>query len=157
MGLLEIQRILRTGEVDRIVVDMAPSGHTLNLFGLMDFLDTLLASLRLFQDKHRYMIESLSGRYDADAADTFLDDMTADLAAGRSQLQDPDRTACWVVAIPEPLSLHETERFVDALTELQIPLGGILVNRLTGSAPQRHQLEQHRNVGNETLRSHASS
>jgi arsenite-transporting ATPase len=142
MGLLEIQRILRTGEVDRVVVDMAPSGHTLNLFGLMDFLDTLLASLRLFQDKHRYMIESLSGRYEADEADTFLDDMTADLASGRSQLQDPDRTACWVVAIPEPLSLHETERFVEALTELQIPLGGIIVNRLTGSAPQRHQLEQ---------------
>ncbi|WP_242517634.1 ArsA family ATPase [Leptolyngbya iicbica] len=142
MGLLEIQRILRAGEADRVVVDMAPSGHTLNLFGLMDFLDTLLASLRLFQDKHRYMIESLSGRYEQDDADTFLDDMTADLAAGRSQLQDPHRTACWVVAIPEPLSLHETERFVEALSELQIPLGGILVNRLTGSAPQRHQLEQ---------------
>lgn len=142
MGLLEIQRILRVGEVDRVVVDMAPSGHTLNLFGLMDFLDTLLGSLRLFQDKHRYMLESLSGSYTEDAADQFLAEMTADLAAGRSQLQDAERTACWVVAIPEPLSLHETERFVDALADLRIPLGGILVNRLTGSAPQRHQLEQ---------------
>lgn len=142
MGLLEIQRILRAGEADRIVVDMAPSGHTLNLFGLMDFLDTLLASLRLFQDKHRYMLESLSGRYTADEADTFLDDMTADLAAGRSQLQDTERTACWVVAIAEPLSFRETERFVEALAELQIPVGGVLVNRLTGSEPQRHQLEQ---------------
>ncbi|NEQ44243.1 MAG: ArsA family ATPase [Leptolyngbya sp. SIOISBB] len=142
MGLLEIQRILRAGEADRIIVDMAPSGHTLNLFGLMDFLDTLLSSLRLFQDKHRYMLESLSGRYTADEADTFLDDMTADLATGRSQLQDVERTACWVVAIPEPLSLRETERFVEALTKLQIPVGGILVNRLTGSMPQRHQLEQ---------------
>ena len=142
MGLLEIQRILRAGEADRIIVDMAPSGHTLNLFALMDFLDTLLASLRLFQEKHRYMLESLSGRYAADEADAFLDDMTTDLAAGRSQLQDTERTACWVVAIPEPLSLRETERFVKALTELQIPVGGILVNRLVGSLPQRHQLEQ---------------
>jgi len=140
MGLLEIQRILRAGEADRVVVDMAPSGHTLNLFGLMDFLDTLLGSLQLFQEKHRYLIESLSGRYTPDDADTFLDDMTADLAAGRSQLQDPERTACWVIAIAEPLSLRETERFVAALGELQIPLGGILVNRLTGTLPQRHQL-----------------
>ena len=142
MGLLEIQRILRAGEADRVIVDMAPSGHTLNLFGLMDFLDTLLQSLRLFQDKHRYMIEALSKTksYDPDDADTFLDDMTADLAAGRSQLQDAARTACWVVAIPEPLSLRETERFVEALDELHIPLGGIVVNRLTGSAGQNQHL-----------------
>ena len=142
MGLLEIQRILRAGEADRVIVDMAPSGHTLNLFGLMDFLDTLLQSLRLFQDKHRYMIEALSKTksYDPDDADTFLDDMTADLAAGRSQLQDAARTACWVVAIPELLSLRETERFVEALDELHIPLGGIVVNRLTGSAGQSQHL-----------------
>ncbi|MEM1290607.1 MAG: ArsA family ATPase [Cyanobacteria bacterium P01_H01_bin.162] len=142
MGLLEIQRILRAGEADRVIVDMAPSGHTLNLFGLMDFLDTLLQSLRLFQDKHRYMIEALSKTksYDPDDADTFLDDMTADLAAGRSQLQDAARTVCWVVAIPEPLSLRETERFVEALDELHIPLGGIVVNRLTGSAGQNQHL-----------------
>ena len=142
MGLLEIQRILRAGEAARVIVDMAPSGHTLNLFGLMDFLDTLLQSLRLFQDKHRYMIEALSKTksYDPDDADTFLDDMTADLAAGRSQLQDAARTACWVVAIPEPLSLRETERFVEALDELHIPLGGIVVNRLTGSAGQNQHL-----------------
>jgi arsenite-transporting ATPase len=33
MGLLEIQRILRVGEADQVVVDMAPSGHTLNSAG----------------------------------------------------------------------------------------------------------------------------
>jgi arsenite-transporting ATPase len=32
MGLLEIQRLLAEKEVDRVIVDMAPSGHTLNLF-----------------------------------------------------------------------------------------------------------------------------
>jgi len=142
MGLLEIQRILRAGEADRVVVDMAPSGHTLNLFALMDFLDRLLESLRLFQEKHRYMIEALSGKYTDDEADEFLDEMTADLASGRSQLQDPERATCWVVAIPEPLSVRETERFIEALSELEIPLGGIVVNRLTGSAPQKTALAE---------------
>jgi arsenite-transporting ATPase len=140
MGLLEIQRILRVGEADRVVVDMAPSGHTLNLLGLMDFLDTFLAALSLFQDKHRYMMETLSGRYTEDAGDRFLADMKRDLATGRDQLQDPDRTACWVVALPEPLSLKETERFTAALGDLGIPLGGILVNRLTGVAAEGLQL-----------------
>ncbi|MDA0672186.1 MAG: TRC40/GET3/ArsA family transport-energizing ATPase, partial [Cyanobacteria bacterium] len=140
MGLLEIQRLLRTGAANRVVVDMAPSGHTLNLLGLMDFLDSFLAALSLFQDKHRYMVEALSGRYSDDEGDRFLTDMKRDLATGRAQLQDPTRTACWVVALPEPLSLKETERFTAALTRLQIPLGGILVNRLTGARAEGIQL-----------------
>lgn len=37
MGLLEIQRLLAENIIDRIVVDMAPSGHTLNLLGIKDF------------------------------------------------------------------------------------------------------------------------
>ncbi|WP_392535251.1 ArsA-related P-loop ATPase [Nostoc sp. C117] len=52
-SLLEIQRLFQEQQVDRVVVDIAPSGHTLNLFGLMDFLDTFLHSLELFQEKHR--------------------------------------------------------------------------------------------------------
>ncbi len=140
MGLLEIERILRDGEADRVIVDMAPSGHTLNLLGLMDFLDTFLTALQSFQDKHQYMAKALSGRYTPDQADQFLTTMGADLAAGRAQLQG-NRTACWIVALAEPLSVRETERFLDALRQLQIPLGGLVVNRLTHSAAQTTQLK----------------
>jgi len=60
MGVLEIQRLLREKVVDHIVVDMAPSGHTLNLFGLMDFLDRFLAALELFQEKHQVISRNFS-------------------------------------------------------------------------------------------------
>jgi len=61
MGILEIQRLLREGEVERVVVDMAPSGHSLNLFGLMDFLDRLLEALELFQENHRPLQQTFGG------------------------------------------------------------------------------------------------
>lgn len=134
MGILEIQRILRDQEADRVVVDMAPSGHTLNLFGLMDFLDNLLSAMDLFQEKHRVITQSFTGQYSSDEADRFLLDMKADLANGRQILQDPIRTACIVVAIAEPMSYLETRRFVQALNGLQIPVGGIFVNRLIGDS-----------------------
>ncbi|MGF1498941.1 MAG: ArsA family ATPase [Elainellaceae cyanobacterium] len=130
MGILEIQRLLREKEADRVVVDMAPSGHTLNLFSLMDFLDRLLDSLELFQAKHREISQRFTGQYSDDEADNFLAEMRRDLAAGRSLLQDRARTACLVVAIAEPMSLLETQRFVEALHRLGIPTGGILVNRI---------------------------
>jgi arsenite-transporting ATPase len=141
MSLLEIQRLLREQKADdfcptggkRIVVDMAPSGHTLNLFALMDFLEQLLCSLELFQQKHRAIHQSFTGTYQPDQADRFLNEMKTDLATGRALLQDPQQTVCMVVAIAEPMSYLETERFLQALAHLHIPVGGVVVNRVRSS------------------------
>ncbi|PSN11278.1 arsenic transporter [filamentous cyanobacterium CCT1] len=136
MALLEIQRILRDREADRVVVDMAPSGHTLSLFALMDFLDTLLAALGQFQQKHRTLTETLTGRYTPDEADQFIADMRRDLEQGRSLIQDHHRAACWVVGIPEPMSLAESDRFIIALGRLGVPLGGLAINRVMQESGQ---------------------
>ncbi|MBD1912906.1 MULTISPECIES: ArsA family ATPase [unclassified Leptolyngbya] len=145
MGILEIQRILRDQEADRVVVDMAPSGHTLNLFGLMDFLDEFLKALDLFQEKHRVISESFGGRHQRDEADDFLIEMQEDLRTGRELLQNSDRTACLIVAIPEPMSWCETHRFLDALLTLNIPVGGIFLNHWlpADSAVDRRVEQQH--------------
>ncbi|MBD1851661.1 ArsA family ATPase [Leptolyngbya sp. ST-U4] len=131
MGILEIQRILREQEADRVVVDMAPTGHTLNLFSLMDFLDNLLSAMGLFQEKHRYIAQSFTGRCDDDEADRFLHEMQADLTAGRHLLQNPAVTGCAIVAIPELMSYLETQRFIQALQLLQMPIGGMIVNQIS--------------------------
>ncbi|HEY9624334.1 MAG TPA: TRC40/GET3/ArsA family transport-energizing ATPase [Crinalium sp.] len=130
MGILEIQRLLREKVADRVVVDMAPSGHTINLFKLMDFLDGFLNALDLFQEKHRVISETFTGHYAADQADQFLADMKAELAEGRNLLRDAQRTACLVVAIAEPMSWLESKRLLEALNTLQIPSGGIFVNQV---------------------------
>ncbi len=130
MGILEIQRLLREKVVDRVVVDMAPSGHTLNLFSLMDFLDEFLAALALFQEKHQVIRQTFTGRYTSDEADQFLSEMKSDLANGRQLLQDQTQTACLVVAIAEWMSLLETKRFLEALEVLHIPFGGLFINQI---------------------------
>ncbi len=130
MGLLEIQRLLAEKKVDRIVVDMAPSGHTLNLLGIKDFLDVVLSSLELFQAKHRAIAKSFTGRYTPDEVDDFLATLKSDLSEGKQLLQDVNFTACLVVAIAEPMSLLETTRFIDNLQELEISCGGLLINKI---------------------------
>jgi arsenite/tail-anchored protein-transporting ATPase len=142
MGILEIQRLLREHVVDRIVVDMAPSGHTLNLFGLMTFLEEFLGALELFQEKHRVMSHSFTGRHIQDEADTFLRKMKADLLEGRHLLQHEQRTACLVVAIAESMSLLETQRFLKSLRELQIPCGGLYINQLVTDTDNRYRDQQ---------------
>ncbi|BAS56033.1 arsenite-activated ATPase ArsA [Leptolyngbya boryana NIES-2135] len=130
MGILEIQRLLRDRVVDRIVVDMAPSGHTLALFNLMEFLEEFLSALELFQLKHRTMSEAFTGRYTPDEVDLFLESMRRDLTDGRQLLQDSARSACFVVAIAEWLSLLESQRLIKALEALKIPFGGVFLNQV---------------------------
>lgn len=136
MGILEIQRLLHDHEADRVVVDMAPSGHALNLLGLMDFLDNFLGAMDLFQEKHREMSQRFTGQYTSDRTDELLADMRNELLDGRELLQDPQRTACLVMAIAEPMSLLESQRFITSLAELEIAVGGIVVNRLLVSQAQ---------------------
>ncbi|MFM6028480.1 MAG: ArsA family ATPase [Dolichospermum sp.] len=130
MGLLEIQRLLSEKKVDRIVVDTAPSGHTLNLLRLEDFLDVILNSLELFQKKHQVITETLTGSYTLDEVDDFLADLKFQLAEGRRLLQDDKFTGCIVVAVSEPMCFAETERFITSLKKLNIPYGGIVINRI---------------------------
>ena len=130
MGLLEIQRLLAEKTVDRIIVDMAPSGHTLNLLGIKDFLDVVLSSLELFQEKHRAIAKSFTGRYTPDEVDDFLITLKSDLSEGKKLLQDVNFTACLVVAIAEPMSLLETTRFIENLQDLEINCGGLFINKI---------------------------
>ncbi|MCT7950627.1 TRC40/GET3/ArsA family transport-energizing ATPase [Ancylothrix sp. C2] len=130
MGLLEIQRLFTENLFDRVIVDMAPTGHALNLLGLMDFLDNLLVALELFQEKHRVISRSFVGRYNPDDSDAWLDKMKQDLTAGRSLIQDQNHTACLVVAIAEAMSYFESQRLVEQLQILKIASQGFFVNRI---------------------------
>ncbi|MBE9143204.1 ArsA family ATPase [Planktothrix mougeotii] len=130
MGLLEIQRLLTEKIVDRIVVDMAPSGHTLNLLGIKDFLEIILNSLELFQEKHRVISQTFVKTYNADEVDDFLVKMKSELTEGKQLLQDASFTVCLVVAIAEPMSLLETERLLKSLQHLNIPCGSLFINRI---------------------------
>ncbi|WP_414579043.1 ArsA family ATPase [Anabaena sp. CCY 9402-a] len=134
MGLLEIQRLLAEKEVDRVVVDMAPSGHTLNLLRLKDFLDVILNSLELFQEKHRVITKTFRGSYTADEVDNFLVEMKTQLAEGRRLLQDETFTGCLVVGISEPMCFLETERFINSLETLEVPYAGLFINRVLTNA-----------------------
>ncbi len=130
MGLLEITHLLAAKACDRLVVDMAPTGHALNLLGLDDFLNNLIAALTQFQAKHQTVARSLAGRYVPDDVDRELAALRHQQEAGHRLLRDRQTTACWTIAIPEPMSLLETQRLVAQLAAMGIPWGGLLVNRV---------------------------
>jgi arsenite-transporting ATPase len=123
-----------TADVARIVVDTAPTGHTLRLLALPDTFRALLDMLELMQDKHRFVVRALTRRYKRDAADDFLDEMRGRIEGLRRALADEHALAAVVVARAEPVVVVETARYVDALRGLGVAIAALVVNAVPKSA-----------------------
>ncbi|HET7565867.1 MAG TPA: ArsA family ATPase [Gemmatimonadaceae bacterium] len=128
MALLALLELDRAITWERIVVDTAPTGHTLRLLELPRTFEALLSLLDAMQEKHRFMVRALLHRYRADTADRFLDELRAELRALRHTLEDPARLEAVLVARPEPMVVAETARYVAALDALHLSLGALIVN-----------------------------
>lgn len=148
MALLTLAA-LETEEWPRIVVDTAPTGHTLRLLALPATFRALVGLLERMQAKHRFMVSALTHRYRADAADAFLDEMRRQLAALDAVLRDPARSAMVLVARAEEVVAEETARYADRLRALGIAVGAVVVN----ASPQSLSAEGRRAM--ETLASTA--
>jgi arsenite-transporting ATPase len=118
----------RSGRYARLVVDTAPTGHTLRLLALPETFSALLSMLDLMQDKHRFMVRALTHRYRRDRADDFLDEMRSRIDALRAALADEQSVAAVVVTRAEPVVWAETDRYLDHLRALQIRVAALVVN-----------------------------
>ena len=135
-ALLELSRFGESGRYDLIVVDTAPTGHTLRLLGMPE---TLLAVARLFdrmQMKHRVMLEALRGGWQPDSDDLLIDGMAREARGLAGMLRDRERVTMTWVSIAEPMAVEETVDAAEALARQGIPLFDVILNRLTPEPPR---------------------
>lgn len=129
MALLTILDIEDEGWT-RLVVDTAPTGHTLRMLELPESLEALLALLDAMQEKHRFMVQALTHRYREDDVDRFLESMRERLARFRGSLSDPARFAVVLVVRAEALVVEESVRYAAKLAGMGLAPRAIVVNAL---------------------------
>ena len=78
--------------------------------------------------QHRYMGKLYHGFYRKGEVDVFLENTMASINRVTSLLQDVVRCRFVPVMIPEPLSIQETARLLDALGTMGIPVEDVVVN-----------------------------
>ena len=130
-ALLELARLARTGRYDRIVVDTAPTGHTLRMLAMPE---TLFAVARVFdrmREKHRMIVEALRGRSVEAPEDVLIADLAREARELRAMLTDGERTRVSWVTLPEPMAVAETIDALQRLADRAAPVNEIIVNRLT--------------------------
>ena len=124
----------------RIIVDTAPTGHTLRLLNLPRTFRALIGLLDAMQGKHRFMVQSLTHTYRSDDADAFLREMNTLVSALQDSLRDPRRCAAVVVTNPEAVVLEETRRYIDALRDLHVHVTAIIWNASANAADASLQI-----------------
>lgn len=126
-------------EYDVVIVDTAPTGHTLRLLALPQFLDGLLGKLIKIRMKLSGLastLQSLFGSQEAaqrsqtiDTALQKLEDFQVKMNGLRTRLQDSQKTNFVVVTIPTTLSVAESKRLMTELDSQGVAVTDVVVNQ----------------------------
>jgi TRC40/GET3/ArsA family transport-energizing ATPase len=129
-GLMELTRVAEAGRYETVVVDTAPTGHTLRLLSVPETLQRIAAVLGEMLAKHHFLLTRLSGRDRSDAADHLVAEIDGEARRLASLLRDPARCRFRWIVLPEMLAVEEARDAVRALEASAIAVGEILVNRV---------------------------
>lgn len=135
----------RAQDIDRVVVDTAPTGHTLRLVDMPGRFATWLDVLDGMLEKHRTMRAAFGGS-GPDPMEAFLDDMYARVDRVSRGLQNASTIQAVVVTRAEPLVRAETERLLDALSGRGITVGAVILNGCSGPAAEIDDRTSHAGV-----------
>ncbi len=131
MAIIEIADILREGIYDILILDTAPTGHTVRMLSLPEQMLKWIEFMDLMQQKHRFMAVHFTGKkYVKDECDLFIDKLTSDIKRVKKLLSNEQTTRFVPVTIPEPMATSETKRLLSALKRNNIPVTDIIVNRV---------------------------
>ena len=134
-GVDELMAWMRIGELVEenanatIVVDTAPTGHTLRMLSSANHFRQFAEALDSMQAKHRGMVRQFTRRNVRDAMDAFIEQFEADAKRRRDLLTDPARAAFVAVTLAEPWVVEQTERLVRDVRADGIDVPFIVLNR----------------------------
>jgi arsenite-transporting ATPase len=134
-GVDELMAWMRIGELAEenpdatIVVDTAPTGHTLRMLSSADHFSQFAEALDSMQAKHRGMMRQFTRRDVRDAMDAFVDAFEADAKRRRDLLTNPALAAFVPVTLSEPWVVEQTERLIRDIRADGIDVPFTILNR----------------------------
>ncbi len=148
-----IAELIDTSQEDyeRIIFDTAPTGHTIHLLALPEMMEAWidgLISRRKQVNEMSALWKNMTLGTGADEGDDpvekVLQERKRKFAKMRRVLLDEEQTAFVFVLNPERLPIVETEKAINMLREHEVPVGGIVINRVLPQEIPQHEFFQSR-------------
>ena len=130
VGLLELARLARESGADEVVVDTAPTAHTLRLLEMPGLLQRFAGVLDALEERHRVLGERFGRGHVPDRADGLIGEIGEEGRDLGELLRDPGRASFSWVLLPEALSIEETRDALAVLDEGGILVREVIVNRI---------------------------
>ncbi|ESW15726.1 hypothetical protein PHAVU_007G096800 [Phaseolus vulgaris] len=123
----------------RIVFDTAPTGHTLRLLSLPDFLDASIGKILKLRQKiasATSAIKSVFGQENTqqNSADK-LEKLRERMLKVRELFRDTDSTEFVIVTIPTVMAVSESSRLSASLKKENVPVKRLVVNQILPPSP----------------------
>jgi arsenite/tail-anchored protein-transporting ATPase len=128
VALIELTRLAKG--FDEVVVDTAPTGHTLRLLETPATLRRLAAVFDDLSAKHRAMAAALRGTVRRDAEDAVIEELQTRARELQDLLSSSSVAIHWVF-LPEALPLSEARSGVEALQASGMNVARLIANRVT--------------------------
>ena len=136
VGLMEIARLASAKPYDVIVVDTAPTGHTLRLLAAPETVRVVAGVLDALQAEHRLIRDRLARvARGPEAADRLIALLASQAGDTAERLRDRRQTSFHWVTLPEMMSVDEGLDAIGALEHAGIRVDEIIVNRVLPLAP----------------------
>jgi arsenite-transporting ATPase len=147
IALLEIVRLahgrsnprkrsaVRPDAYDVVVVDTAPTGHTLRLLAAPKTVGAVARVLDALGQEHRLVREQLAGTSHPEAADRLVARLTEQARETGRLLRDTGRCSFHWVLTPEAMSLAESKDGLQAIEASGLRVAEIVVNRVLSDGP----------------------
>lgn len=130
VGLLRLQAMLEDKSFDRIVVDTAPTSHTLRLFDMPQVLRRFLAIARAERAPEKGSKAKKAAESAPAASGGYLDEVGQSLERLLALMRDPARSAFHLVTLAEPVPEAQTRMYFAQLRERGLPVQEIVVNQV---------------------------
>ena len=134
-GVDELMAWMHAGELAEqnpetmVVVDTAPTGHTLRMLSSAEHFRQFAAALDSMQEKHRDMVRQFTRRQVRDALDGFIDDFEERARRRRELFADASRSAFLAVALSERWVIEQTKRLIGEVRADGIDVPLAILNR----------------------------
>mmetsp|Transcript_34179 Transcript_34179/g.65299 ORF Transcript_34179/g.65299 Transcript_34179/m.65299 type:complete len:449 (+) Transcript_34179:123-1469(+) len=119
----------------RIVFDTAPTGHTLRLLALPDFLDKSIGKVVKLRQKILGATSAIKGLFGAQEADQDqavqkLEELKERVIQVRDLFRDSSQTEFIIATIPTVMAANESKRLLEELRLEGVPCRRIVINQL---------------------------
>ena len=137
-GAIEVLiQAMEQADHDVVILDTAPTGHTLRLLMVPQLLDSWFGKLLEMKTRLaragrlvRRLIPGEGRAPDAEQIKQGLEGGRQRISSLKEVLSDPDRAQIILVTIPEAMSILETQRTLERLARGGLPVATVVINQL---------------------------